>query len=108
MKEQQFCADPDKPPETSFQKSDRSGEPDADSMHVIFQAMVVMAKLCEGNKNPFQQVQVKELEFRVDPDKAPETSFQKSDRSGESGCIIATLRQHDGHFYGLLLWRRDM
>ena len=85
VKEPQFIADPDKPPETSFQKSDRSGEPDADSMHVIFQAIVVMAKFYEGNKNPFQQVQVKELEFRVDPDKAPETSFQKSDRSGKSG-----------------------
>ena len=84
VKEPQFIADPDKPPETSFQKSD-SPLSDADSMHVIFQAIVVMAKFYEGNKNPFQQVQVKELEFRVDPDKAPETSFQKSDRSGKSG-----------------------
>ena len=97
VKEPQFIADPDKPPETSFQKSD-SLLSDADSMHVIFQAIVVMAKFYEGNKNPFQQVQVKELEFRVDPDKAPETNFQKSDRSGKSGTdavhVISRARNH--------------
>ena len=38
---------------------------------------------------PLQLVQVKEPEYSVDLDEAPETSFQKSDRSGESGGIVA-------------------
>ena len=35
-------------------------------------------------------MQVKEPQFSFDYDTTPETSFQKSDRSGESGCFIAT------------------
>jgi len=64
---------------------------DTDAVHVISQAIVVMAKFYKENKIPLQLVQVKEPEYSVDPDKAPETSFQKSDRSGESGGIIAIL-----------------
>ena len=58
----------------------------ADAVHVISQAIVVMAKFYKENKIPLQLV--KELEFSVDTDRSPEASFQKSDRSGESGCII--------------------
>jgi hypothetical protein len=64
---------------------------DADAVHVISQAIVVMAKFYKENKIPLQLVQVNEPEYSVDPDKAPETSFHKSDRSRESGGIIAIL-----------------
>jgi hypothetical protein len=63
---------------------------DADAVHVISQAIVVMAKFYKENKIPLQLVQVKEPEYSVDPDKAPETSWN-ADRSRESGGIITIL-----------------
>lgn len=63
---------------------------DADAVNVISQAIVVMSKFYKENKIPLQLVQVKEPEYSVDPDKAPETSWN-ADRSRESGGIIAIL-----------------
>ena len=62
-----------------------------DAVHVISQAIVVMANFKE-HKIPLQLVRVKETNIMLTFTKHPETSVQKSDRSIQCSCSIAILK----------------